>query len=113
MCCLFWLTLLMCGSAIAQGNRYTIKGRVTEGVGSGIPGVTVVLRGSSQGTTTVADGPHTFGTTVASGRQVGKLAEPTETCSTAQSTRPTSPTTSTTSPGATQPEIFRPLNLPA
>ena len=65
--CLLWLMVLVCGSAIAQGNRYTLKGRVTDGTGAGIPGVTVVLRGSSQGTTTVADGSYTFGTTVAPG----------------------------------------------
>ena len=66
-CCVLWLTLLLGNSATAQGNRYTLKGRVTDGTGSGIPGVTVVLRGSSQGTTTVADGSYTFGTTVAPG----------------------------------------------
>ena len=59
---LLGLTLLLCGNAVAQGNRYTLKGRVTDAAGSGVPGVTVVLRGTPQGTTSTADGSYALGT---------------------------------------------------
>ena len=59
---LLGLTLLLGGSALAQGSRYTLKGRVTDAAGSGIPGVTVVLRGTSQGTTSASDGSYALGT---------------------------------------------------
>ena len=66
------LTLLLCASAMAQGNRYTIKGRVTDNNDQGVPGVTVLLRGSGAtdrqlGTTSVADGSYVLGITVAPG----------------------------------------------
>lgn len=59
---LLGLTLLLAGSALAQGSRYTLKGRVTDAAGSGIPGVTVLLRGTSQGTTSASDGAYALGT---------------------------------------------------
>ena len=59
------LTLLLSSTAFAQS--YTLKGRVTDATGSGIPGVTVVLRGTSQGTSSVADGSYTLGVTAAPG----------------------------------------------
>jgi len=68
--CLLWLvgfTLLLCDTAMAQGNRYTLRGRVTDAAGSGIPGVTVLVRGTSFGTTSVADGTYTLGITMAPG----------------------------------------------
>ncbi|WP_171044945.1 SusC/RagA family TonB-linked outer membrane protein [Spirosoma lacussanchae] len=68
--CLLWLvgfTLLLCGTVMAQGNRYTLRGRVTDAAGSGIPGVTVLVRGTSFGTTSVADGTYTLGITMAPG----------------------------------------------
>ena len=65
--CLIWLPFVLCTSGLAQTTRYVFNGRVTDGTGAGIPGVTVVLRGSSQGTTSVADGSYTFGTTAAPG----------------------------------------------
>lgn len=61
------LILLLGGSALAQGNRYTLKGRVTDATGAGIPGVTVLLRGTQLGTSTVADGSYTLGVTIAPG----------------------------------------------
>ena len=61
---LLGLTFLLCGSALAQETRYTLKGRVTDASSAGIPGVTVVLRGSSQGTVSVADGTYSLGVSV-------------------------------------------------
>lgn len=66
--CMLWLTLWLGSSAIAQAQtRYTLKGRVTDNNGANIPGVAIVLRGTSQGTTSLADGSYTFGATVAPG----------------------------------------------
>ncbi|GAB3642394.1 SusC/RagA family TonB-linked outer membrane protein [Spirosoma arcticum] len=64
---LLGLMLLICGNALAQGNRYTLKGRATDANGASVPGVTVLLRGTTQGTTTVADGTYSLGVTVAPG----------------------------------------------
>ena len=63
----FTLILLLGNNAFAQGNRYTIRGRVSDADGASVPGVTVLLRGSSQGTTTVADGTYSMGVTIAPG----------------------------------------------
>ena len=66
----FWvvaLTLLLGGHAFAQGNRYTLRGRVSDANGATVPGVTVLLRGTSQSTTTVVDGTYSMGVTVAPG----------------------------------------------
>ncbi|WP_236648748.1 SusC/RagA family TonB-linked outer membrane protein [Spirosoma sp. 209] len=52
---------------MAQSTRYTLRGRVTDAAGSGIPGVTVLVRGTSLGTTSVADGTYTLGITMAPG----------------------------------------------
>ncbi|AQG82200.1 SusC/RagA family TonB-linked outer membrane protein [Spirosoma montaniterrae] len=65
--CMLWLTLLLCGNVLAQGSRYTIKGRVTDKDGQSIPGVTVLLRGTQQGTTSIADGSYTLGITASPG----------------------------------------------
>ncbi len=68
--CLSWLvgfTLLLCNTVMAQSTRYTLRGRVTDAAGSGIPGVTVLVRGTSLGTTSVADGTYTLGITMAPG----------------------------------------------
>ncbi|RYC68176.1 SusC/RagA family TonB-linked outer membrane protein [Spirosoma sordidisoli] len=68
--CLLWLvgfTLLLCSTVMAQSTRYTLRGRVTDAAGSGIPGVTVLVRGTSLGTTSVADGTYTLGITMAPG----------------------------------------------
>lgn len=63
----FCLALLLCSNVLAQGIRYTIKGRVTDNAGQAIPGVTVLLRGTQLGTTSVADGSYNLGVTVAPG----------------------------------------------
>lgn len=62
-----WLSVVFCVNGFAQGSRYTIKGRITDNNGQGIPGVTALLRGTQLGTTSVADGSYTLGVTVAPG----------------------------------------------
>lgn len=54
------LTLLLCTSALAQNARVTIKGRVTDADKLALPGTTVVIVGTTLGTTTDADGNYTF-----------------------------------------------------
>lgn len=49
---------LLCVGAVAQDRRVT--GRVNDETGSGLPGVSVVLKGSQQGTTTDADGKYSL-----------------------------------------------------
>jgi len=71
--CTYWLAvwllpLLLAGSVLAQNQqRYALKGRVTDGAGQGIPGVTVLLRGTTLGTTSTADGSYATVVTVAPG----------------------------------------------
>ncbi len=61
----FWAGLLLCfllaGSAEAQstggaGQRYTLRGRVTDAGGLGLPGATVLLSGTNFGASANADG---------------------------------------------------------
>ena len=58
---LLLLSWLMCVGAIAQDRRVT--GRVKDETGTGLPGVSVVLKGSQQGTTTDAEGQYTVAVT--------------------------------------------------
>ncbi|MDB5241736.1 MAG: SusC/RagA family TonB-linked outer membrane protein, partial [Spirosoma sp.] len=53
---LLLMSWLLCAGAMAQDRRVT--GRVRDETGSGLPGVSVVLKGSQQGTTTDADGQY-------------------------------------------------------
>ncbi|MBC8153975.1 MAG: TonB-dependent receptor [Bacteroidetes bacterium] len=55
---LLLLSCLLCVGAMAQDRRVT--GRVKEETGTGLPGVSVVLKGSQQGTTTDADGRYSL-----------------------------------------------------
>ncbi|MDB5262149.1 MAG: SusC/RagA family TonB-linked outer membrane protein, partial [Adhaeribacter sp.] len=52
------LALLVTAGAWAQSN--TIKGRVTDDKGEGLPGVTVLIKGTTNGTTTDATGTYTL-----------------------------------------------------
>ena len=58
----FWHTalalLLTIGSLMAQD--ITVKGRVTDGSGSGLPGVTVKVKGTNQGTNSDMEGNYTI-----------------------------------------------------
>ena len=53
---LLTLSWLLCVGAFAQDRRVT--GRVNDEAGTGLPGVSVVLKGSQQGTTTDAEGKY-------------------------------------------------------
>ncbi len=55
---LLLLSWLLCAGAFAQDRRVT--GTVKDETGSGLPGVSVVLKGSTQGTTTDASGKYTI-----------------------------------------------------
>ncbi|GAB3642395.1 TonB-dependent receptor [Spirosoma arcticum] len=58
---LLMLSWLLCVSAFAQDRRIT--GRVNDETGTGLPGVSVVLKGSQQGTTTDAEGKYNVAVT--------------------------------------------------
>ncbi|MCK8492530.1 SusC/RagA family TonB-linked outer membrane protein [Spirosoma sp. RP8] len=64
---ILWLTLLMCTNTFAQNNRFTLKGRVTDANGAGIPGVTVQVLGTTTGSASDADGNYSFATSLAAG----------------------------------------------
>jgi TonB-linked SusC/RagA family outer membrane protein len=53
---LLLMSWLLCAGAMAQDRRVT--GQVRDETGSGLPGVSVVLKGSQQGTTTDAQGQY-------------------------------------------------------
>ncbi|GAB3026064.1 SusC/RagA family TonB-linked outer membrane protein [Spirosoma pulveris] len=61
------LTLLLCTNVFAQSTRYTLKGRVTDPEKMGLPGTTVVLVGTTVGTTTDAEGNYTLPVTIKPG----------------------------------------------
>jgi len=57
----FLLIALWCFSAVtafSYQNEVVIRGRIVDNSGSGMPGVNVLLKGSSTGTTTDADGRY-------------------------------------------------------
>ena len=56
----FAIALLVCTTAFAQNTRYTIKGRVVDPERQPLPGTTVVLVGTTLGTTTDADGNYSL-----------------------------------------------------
>jgi len=61
------LALLIHAEGMAQSQRFTLRGRVTDANGQSVPGVTVQLQGTSLGTTTDADGNYQFTPSVAPG----------------------------------------------
>ena len=63
----FVITLLLCTTALAQNARYTIKGRVIDPEQQALPGTTVVLVGTTLGTTTDAEGNYALPVTVQPG----------------------------------------------
>ncbi|MVM35552.1 SusC/RagA family TonB-linked outer membrane protein [Spirosoma sp. HMF4905] len=64
---MLWLTVLLCTTAFAQGTRYTIKGRVTDPEKLALPGTTVVIVGTTVGTTSDGDGNYTLPVTLKPG----------------------------------------------
>jgi len=61
------LIVLTIGEVWAQTQRYSVRGRITDPAGQAIPGVTVLLRGTQQGTASDAEGNYTLGLTAAPG----------------------------------------------
>lgn len=57
---LFVIFLLTCISAIAQ--KRTIKGKITDHDGEGIPGVTVTTKGTSNSSFSISDGSYSIQT---------------------------------------------------
>lgn len=64
---ILWLTLLLCTNSLAQGTRYRLKGHVTDPEKQALPGTTVVIVGTTLGTTTDADGNYTLPVTLKPG----------------------------------------------
>ena len=66
---LLCLLLALPGQAQPAGapQRYTLSGRVTDATNHGLPGVTVLLNGTSSGTATDADGTYALPVTTAPG----------------------------------------------
>ena len=55
----FFFSLIVCLFALAQVHaQRTVSGRVTDDVGEGLPGVNVVIKGTTNGTTTDIDGNY-------------------------------------------------------
>ncbi len=65
---LLFLLVLTTHAWAQSGQRFTIKGRVTESA-QPLPGATVLLAGTTLGTTTDADGNYTLGATLKPGPQ--------------------------------------------
>ncbi len=65
--CLFWLICILPPDVLAQGTQYTIKGQVTDPEKQSLPGTTVVVVGTTIGTTTDADGNYTLPASVKPG----------------------------------------------
>ena len=58
-----FLTLLLAGCILAQGIAFAqanVQGKVTDSEGHALPGVTVMIQGTSTGTSTGADGTWTL-----------------------------------------------------
>jgi TonB-dependent starch-binding outer membrane protein SusC len=58
----FLLILTLLFSVLSAQNQITVKGKVTDNTGQGIPGVTVVVQGTTIGTITDIDGNYTIQT---------------------------------------------------
>ncbi|MGV3504695.1 MAG: SusC/RagA family TonB-linked outer membrane protein [Adhaeribacter sp.] len=65
---LLYFLLLQAGAALAQG--VSVKGRVTDENGQPLPGVTILLKGSSNGVTTNTEGNYTLNLPTANGTLV-------------------------------------------
>ncbi|QKZ11152.1 SusC/RagA family TonB-linked outer membrane protein [Spirosoma sp. KUDC1026] len=57
---ILWLMFFISSNALAQSNAYTLKGRITDNTGASLPGVTVQLTGTTNGTASDADGNYQF-----------------------------------------------------
>ncbi|GAB3490149.1 TonB-dependent receptor [Spirosoma knui] len=64
---MLWLSLLLCANSFAQGNRYTIKGRIIDNDGQALPGATVLVAGTTIGTASDAEGNYSLAATIKPG----------------------------------------------
>nr|WP_051097306.1 SusC/RagA family TonB-linked outer membrane protein [Spirosoma panaciterrae] len=64
---MFCLALMLCTSVLAQSTRYTLRGRVTDPDKLALPGATVVIVGTTVGTTTDAEGNYSLPVTLKPG----------------------------------------------
>ncbi len=64
---LLWMCLFSHWACLAQSSTYTLQGKVTDAGGQGLPGITVLLQGTTSGTATSADGNYSFEATIAPG----------------------------------------------
>ncbi|WP_229320785.1 SusC/RagA family TonB-linked outer membrane protein [Larkinella knui] len=67
--CIGLLLAMLCLSdiAFAQNQRYTLTGRVTDANGQALPGVTVVIVGTTLGSASDENGNYTFGVSLPAG----------------------------------------------
>lgn len=63
----FFLVATAWAQAGGVGQRYTLIGRVADASGQGLPGATVLLRGTTLGATSDLDGSYSIAGTVAPG----------------------------------------------
>lgn len=61
------LTLLLCTTTFAQSTRYTLTGRVVDAEKQPVPGTTILIVGTTVGTTSDADGNYTLPVTLKPG----------------------------------------------
>ncbi|MFC5408908.1 SusC/RagA family TonB-linked outer membrane protein [Larkinella bovis] len=64
---LFLAMLLLSDIAFAQNQRYTLTGRVTDANGQSLPGVTVVIVGTTLGSASDENGTYSFGVSLPAG----------------------------------------------
>ncbi|HEX8657162.1 MAG TPA: carboxypeptidase-like regulatory domain-containing protein, partial [Hymenobacter sp.] len=67
LCLLLLATQVGAQPSSSASQRYTLTGKVTDAAGTGLPGATVLLTGTSSGTATDADGTYNLAVTVAPG----------------------------------------------
>ena len=64
---LLWMCLFSHWVCVAQSEKFTLQGKVSDQTGQKLPGITVLLQGTTFGAATSADGAYTFEATIASG----------------------------------------------
>ncbi len=64
---LLWMCLFSHWVCVAQSERFTLQGKVSDQAGQGLPGITVLLEGTTFGAATGADGNYTFEAAIAPG----------------------------------------------
>ena len=55
---MLWILLLLSSPLLAQDN--VIRGKVADDSGAGLPGVNIIIKGTSSGTTSDADGNYSL-----------------------------------------------------